>query len=149
MSRTGRIAVAIAAIGLLWAGFTYTVSRPADAVAYARTMVQVAESAHDSARTGRLTAEQKLGGRVTSPFAQAAFDDAAKGLAGAQKKFAAEAPPDAASARLRDQLSPLLAAEVTALGDTTRADGDAALRAGMARLDALAQHLDDFITANR
>lgn len=141
--------MAIAAIGLLWAGFAYTVSRPTDARAYARTMVQVAESAHDSAQTGRLTAEQKLRGQVTSLFAEAAFDDATKGLAGAQKSFAAEAPPDAASATLRDQLSPLLAAEVTALGDTTQADGDAALRSGIARLDTLAQRLDDFITANQ
>jgi hypothetical protein len=50
--------IAVAAVVLLWAGFAYTVTRPADAKDYLRTALQVAESAHDAAVTGSLTARQ-------------------------------------------------------------------------------------------
>jgi hypothetical protein len=141
--------VAIAAVGLLWAGFAYDVSRPATYRVYHRTVLQVAESAHDAMQTGRLTGQQQLDGRVTSLFAQTAFDDAGKALAGAQKKFAGQGPPDAEAAGLRDQLSPLLAAAVTALGDTAEASDDTDLRDGVAKLGTLAQRFDDFIEAHQ
>jgi hypothetical protein len=132
---------------MLWAGFAYNVAKPADFPAYERTMVQVAGSAHDAAQTGRLTGEQELAGKVTVLFARTSFDDAAKALAGAQKKFASQGPPDDRSAALRDRLSPLLAAAVVALGDTAEAPDDAALRAGVQRLDELADQFDDFLSA--
>jgi len=120
MGKTGRIAVAAAAVGLLWAGFA-----------------------------GRLAAEQRLDDRVTPAFARTAFDNATTVLAGALTKFARQGPPDAAAAALRDELSPLLTATVSTLGDTAEADSDTDLRAGADRLGTLARQLDDFITAHR
>src|SRR3954454_2128883 len=110
MSRKTSLFVAVTAVALLWAGFAYDLSRPADYQAYHRTMLQVAESAHDATQTGWMTAEQQLGGRVTTLFARTAFDDAAKALSGAQKEFANEGPPDTRAAGLRDKLAPLLSA---------------------------------------
>jgi hypothetical protein len=46
-------------------------------------------------------------------------------------------------------LAPLLSSAVTALGNTSEAHDDSTLRAGAAQLDALAQQLDDFITAHQ
>ncbi|MCY1141608.1 hypothetical protein OWR29_26725 [Actinoplanes sp. Pm04-4] len=148
MSTRTRTAVAVTAVVLLWAGFAYNMSRPADYPAYKRTMLQVAASAHDATQTGRLTAQQKWADRITTAFARTAFDEAGQALAGAQKKFAAQGPPDPRSAALRDALAPLLAQAVTTLGDTAEASDDGTLRAGAAHLDTLAQHLDDFITAH-
>jgi hypothetical protein len=149
MSTRSRLAVAVTAVALLWAGFAYNMSRPADYRAYQRTVLQVAESAHDATQTGRLTAEQQLTGRVSTAFARTAFDDAGQALAGAQKKFTTEGPPDPRSVALRDRLAPLLSSAVTALGNTSEAHDDSTLRAGAAQLDALAQQLDDFITAHQ
>jgi hypothetical protein len=119
---------------------------PADDRGYHRVMLRVAESAHDAAQTARLVAQEQLAGRVNGTFASAAFADAATGLAGAQQTFAAEGPPDAAAAALRDRLSPLLAEAVTALGDAAEAAGDTALKAAADRLDAVAQQLRVFVT---
>jgi hypothetical protein len=141
------VALTVAAVLLLWAGLAYDLTRPVDARGYHRTMVQVAEAAHDATESGRLTGEQQLAGHVTGPFARTSFDDAARALAGAQRKFAGQGPPDAASARLRDELAPLLAASVRALGDTAEAGGDDDRRAGVDRLGELAGRLADFVTA--
>ena len=144
-----KVAVAVTAAALFWVGLAYSLSRPADYRAYHRTVLQVAGAAHDAAQTGRLTGEQLLAHKATALYADTAFDDAAKALAGAQKQFASQAPPDGKSRRLRDAISPLLAQEVTALGDTTQATDDASLRAGVRTLDGLAQRLDAFITAHQ
>jgi hypothetical protein len=137
--------VAAVAVLLLYAGFAYNLSRPVGYRDYSRTMVQVAESAHDAAQTGRLVAQQQLDGQVTGLFAEVAYDDAAQGLAGAQKKFAGQGPPDPTSARLRDTLSPLLSDTVVALGDTAQAGDDRTRKAGAIRLGALAAHFQKFI----
>jgi hypothetical protein len=139
--------VAAGAVVVLWAGLAYDLSRPDDYRGYSRTMVQVAEAAHDAAQTGRLVARQQLAGQVTRWYATAAYDDAAKGAAGAAKKFAGQGPPDAASQRLRDELSPLLASTVVALGDTAEADDDRTLAGGADRLGSLAGQLGDFVEA--
>jgi hypothetical protein len=144
-----RVAVAMAAAALFWAGLAYNLSRPPDYRSYHRTVLQVAGAAHDAAETGRLTGEQLLAHKATALYADTAFDDATKALAGAQKQFASQAPPDGASRRLRDEISPLLAQEVTALGDTTQATDDASLQTGVRTLDGLAQQLDAFITAHQ
>jgi hypothetical protein len=107
--------------------------------------MQAAESAHDATQTAALVARLEAAGRVTGPFATAAFDDAAKGLAGAQRKFASEGPPDAESAGRRDRLNVLLGVAVTVLGDTAQTGDDGALRSGAARLDQVARQLDDFV----
>ncbi|GIM90921.1 hypothetical protein [Paractinoplanes toevensis] len=122
--RRREVAISIAAVVLLWAGFAYDLTRPVDARGYHRTVLQVAEAAQDATQTGRLTGEQQLAGNVTGPFARAAFDDASRALAGAQQQFAGQGPPDRASAELRDRLTPLLADSVLALGDTARSATD-------------------------
>ncbi|WP_433362607.1 hypothetical protein ACQPZX_30625 [Actinoplanes sp. CA-142083] len=147
MEARGRAVIAGTAVALLWAGFAYNVSRPADAKQYQRTMLQVAEAAHDATQTGRLVGEQELAGNVTGAYAITAFGDATKALAGAQQKFAGEGPPDDRSAALRDQLSPLLSEAVLTLGDTAQAGDDKALRDGVRRLDVLAGKLSAFVTA--
>ncbi|MFI5890086.1 hypothetical protein ACIA5D_08185 [Actinoplanes sp. NPDC051513] len=147
MKTRGRAAIAAVAVVLLWAGFAYDMSRPADGKQYRRTMLQVAEAAYDATQTGRLVGEQELAGNVTAAYAITAYDDATKALAGAQQKFAGEGPPDDRSAALRDQLSPLLSDAVLTLGDTAQARDDRALRDGVRKLDVLAGKLDDFVTA--
>jgi hypothetical protein len=142
-----KITVAVGAVVLLWAGLAYHLSRPDDYRHYTRTMVQVAQAAHDAAQTGRLVAQQQLAGRVTGRYATAAYDDATKGVAGAAKKFAGQGPPDDASRRLRDQLSPLLGGTVAALGDTAQAGDDSARRAAADHLGELAGQLGDFVEA--
>ena len=149
MRRFGKLWLIAAALLLLWAGFAYDVTRPADAKAYRRTAVQVAESLHDGVRTGWLVGRAELDGRVVGTYTQAAFGDATDGVAGASKQFATEAPPDAASATLRDQLSPLVSAAARDLADAQQAGDDARLRAAVAALDRLADRLDDFIEANK
>jgi hypothetical protein len=148
-STASRAVIAAVAVVALWAGFAYDVSRPADARRYQRTLVQAAESAHDAAQTAVLVGELELAGKVSGLFATAAFDDAAKGLAGAEQKFAAQGPPDSASAARRDQLGPLLSTAVTALGDTSQATDDTRLRASVGRLKYVAVRLDDFVEAQR
>jgi hypothetical protein len=125
------------------------VTRPADAKAYHRTAVQVAESLHDGVRTGWLVGRAELDGRVFGAYTQAAFGDASDAVAGASKQFAAEAPPDPASARLRDQLTPLVTEAPRALADAQEAGDDAQLRRAVAALGRLADRLDDFIEANK
>jgi hypothetical protein len=149
MSMNIRAAVAVGAVALLWVGLAYNLSRPGNYRTYHRTMLQVAAAAHDAAQTGRLTGEQLLAHRVTTPYAHSAFNDAIEALAGAQKQFASHTPPDMQSSHLGDQLSPLLAQEVIALGNTAQAADDTSLRTGIGTLDTLAERLDAFITAHR
>jgi hypothetical protein len=78
-----------------------------------------------------------------------AYDDAAKGVAGASAKLAEQSPPDAASARLRDQIAPLVQSTAGELGDAAAADDDKALRAAVAGLDDVANKLEDVIEAHR
>jgi len=137
--------IAAIAAAALWAGFVYDVSRPVDAARYRRVLMQAAESAHDATQTAAVVAGLEATGKVTGPFATTALDDAAKGMAGAQQKFAAEGPPDPQSAGRRDRLNVLLGSAVAALGDTAQADNDSTLRAGAARLNDVAEQLDDFV----
>jgi hypothetical protein len=144
-----RLAIAVVAVLLLWAGFAYTVSRPVDARGYLRTALQVAEGAHDAAATGALIGRQQLGDKVFGTFTVAAYDDAAKGLAGAAHKLAEQAPPDDGSAALRDRLAPLVQTAVRELGDAARADDNAALRTAVSGLDDVADQLSDVIEQYR
>jgi hypothetical protein len=147
MRRFGKITFAVAPV-LLWAGLAYVVTAPTSESDYHRTVVQVAEAAHDAARTGAMTGRQILAGQVFRPFATAAFDDSIKAMAGAQKQFAGEPPPpDERSRRWRDQLATLLLPAVMWLNDAAAAADDAALRASVERLDPLADQLHDFIEA--
>ena len=148
MPRLGKITLVVVPV-LLWAGLAYVATAPTSESDYHRTVVQVAQAAHDAARTGALTGRQVLAGQLFGPFATSAFDDSIKAIAGAQKQFAGEPPPDDRSRRWRDQLATLLLPTVIWLGDAAAADGDAALRAAIDHLDPLADQLHDFIEAIR
>jgi hypothetical protein len=147
--RFGKASIILAAVLLLWAGFAYDVTRPADRRDYHRTAVQVAESAHDGVRTGWLIGREQLADRVFGTFVTSTFDDAEKAVAGASKQFASEAPPDEASTGLRDQLSPLLRDAARLLGDASEAADDNALRQAVDELGKLADQLDAFVEANQ
>jgi len=147
--RFGKASIILAAVLLLWAGFAYDVTRPADRRDYHRTAVQVAESAHDGVRTGWLIGREQLADRVFGTFVTSTFDDAEKAVAGASKQFASEAPPDEASTRLRDQLNPLLRDAARLLGDASEAADDNALRQAVDELGKLADQLDAFVEANQ
>jgi hypothetical protein len=140
-----RLAIALGAVLLLWAGFAASVTAPPDRSDYRRTAVRAAESAHDAASTGALIARQQLGGDVFGTFAAAAYDDATRTLAGAAHDLAAQPPPDDASARLRDGVLPLVQDAVRALGDAARATSEAALRTALAALEDVAGRLADLV----
>src|SRR6266542_426053 len=116
MRPVAKLTIVLVALGLLWGEVAYSCSRPPDSEDYHRTVVQVADSAHNATRTGWLTGRQELAGQVFDTFASAAFDDATKALAGASKQFAEQGPPDERSAALRDELSPLVEDAVRWLG---------------------------------
>src|SRR5690349_2421351 len=129
--RSAKIPVVLAALALFWAGYAYNSSRPADARAYHRTALQVAEAAHDAVRGAWLTGRLQLRDRLISPYRTAAFDEAETTLAGASKQFAEMAPPDDASRRLRDTLSPLVRDAQARLADAAEASDDGTLQAAV------------------
>jgi hypothetical protein len=143
--RSGKMVVVASALVVLWAGFAYTVSRPTRPDGYRRVVVQVAETAHDAARTGWLAGRQELAGQVVAPFAATAFDDATRAAAGASKQFAEEAPPDEESRRLRDELGPLVLGVVVRLADAAQAADDAGLRSAVDDLGSLAERLQEYV----
>jgi hypothetical protein len=142
---TYRLAIAVLAVALLWAGLAYDLSKPTDAAGYLRTALQAADSAHDGASTGALIGRQQLHQQVFPAFAVSAYDDAEKALAGAQKKLAGTPPPDDTSAGLRDRVAPLVQAAVHDLGDAATATDDATLRAAVDALEHDAEQLGDLI----
>src|SRR5438105_296930 len=109
---------------LAWATLVFADLKPTHYPDYRRSAVQTAQSAYDATRSGWLAGREALAGRAFSTFTTAAFDDASKALAGAVGQFAAEAPPDDRSRQLRDELSRLLAADVTLLQDASSASDD-------------------------
>src|SRR6266511_267462 len=64
MRPVAKLTIVLVALGLLWGEVAYSCSRPPDSEDYHRTVVQVADSAHNATRTGWLTGRQKLGGQV-------------------------------------------------------------------------------------
>ena len=152
MSRARTVVTVGALLTAIWALLVFAVVKPVTAADYRRNLVQVAESAHDAARTGWLAGRQVLARQTFPPFAQTAFDDAGKALAGEMKQFGSEAPPGAASRQLRDELVPLLDGVLHGLGDATDANDDddqQALQDAVQSLEKVAGQLDDFIEALR
>jgi hypothetical protein len=144
-----RAAIAVVAVALFWAGFAYAVTKPADASSYLRSALQVAEATRDAAVTGALIGRQQLDDRVFGAFAATAYDDAIQGLAGAAKKLADQPPPDAASARLRDELLALVQTAVVDLGDAAATEDDGVLRTVVEGLTEVAARLADLIERYR
>jgi hypothetical protein len=145
MKSSMRLAIVAVALGLLWAGLAFNLSKPTDAAGYLRTALQAATSAHDGAVTGALIGRQQLDQQVFTAFAVSAYEDAGQALAGAQKKLADKPPPDDESAGLRDRLAPLVQAAVHDLHDAATAGGDAPLRAAVDALQRDAEQLSALI----
>jgi hypothetical protein len=135
----------LVALLLFWAGYAYNASRPPDERAYRRTARQVAEAVHDAARGAWLTGRLELRGRIIPPYRTAAFNDASKTIAGASKQFAEMAPPDDASRRLRDTLSPLVREVQVRVADAAEAPDDAQLQAAVDALGSLSDRLENVI----
>src|SRR6476660_1701079 len=148
MHRYPRAVPALAGVVLLYAGFVYDLSRPADARHYRDGVVQVAQSAHDAVESGWITGQLELYHRVVPPYADAAYGDATKTLSGAARQFAGQGPPDDRSAALRDQLGPLLQDAVRWLGTAANAGDDEQLRNAVDELDRIGDRLDAFVEAN-
>jgi hypothetical protein len=145
--RRGSWLVAVAAL-LVWALVGYYVTKPTDFHDYRKGAVQAAQSVYYSVRAAERTVQAQLDGRTFDTYVRSALDDAVKATAGAAKQFAGEAPVDAATTRMRDQLGPLLLTAARTLGDVQMAEqsGDeAALRRSMQALRPVGDRLSDFI----
>ncbi|MFE9202469.1 hypothetical protein [Micromonospora sp. NPDC007230] len=140
-----RLIIAATALLGLWAGLAYEMSQPPDAAGYARTALQVAESAYDTASTGVLVGRQRLRGHLTGAFATTAYDDAVQTVAGAQQKLATAVAPDDASAALRERLVPLVQDTARLLSEATTARDDVALGRAVDGLEETSRKLNDLI----
>ena len=139
------------AIVLAWAALAYCAGPPDDH-GYRRTAVQSAQAALNAVRTAALTADAHRAGKLVDPYESVIFDDAAGAIASAQSQLAAQAPPDAATQRIRDQLAPLLSDAARQLGDLDLAlsGGDQpTAEARVTALRGLGDRLDDFVSRYR
>jgi hypothetical protein len=139
--------VAVAAL-LVWALVGYYATKPTDFHAYRKGAVQAAQSAYYSVWAAERTVQAQLDGRTFDTYVRSALDDAVKATAGAAKQFAGEAPVDAATNRMRDQLGPLLLTATRTLGDVQMAEqsGDeTAVRRSMQALQPVGDRLSEFI----
>lgn len=140
-----------AVVVLLWLGLAYC-SGPPDSHEYRRTAVQAAQAGLNAVRTIALTAPAQAGGKLIDPYQSVVFDDAAGAVATAQSQLAAQAPPDPATRRMRDQLAPLLTGAARELGDLdlALAAGDQAGAQGhIGALKGLGDQLDGFVSRYR
>jgi hypothetical protein len=135
-----------------WGGAGYLMTKPTDYHDYRVAAVQSAQSAYNSVATVSVTGAAKLDGRVFAPYLSTVLDNARKALAGAAKQFTDQAPPDAATAAIRDQLGPLLLAANSTVGDVERAAADRddqAMRQALRSLDPVSDDLSKFIEDHR
>ncbi|MCW3819313.1 hypothetical protein ONA91_33215 [Micromonospora sp. DR5-3] len=140
-----RLIIAATALLGLWAGLAYQVSQPPAASGYARTVLQVAASAHDAATTGVLVARQQLRDHLTDAYTTTAYDDAVRAVAGAQQKLATAVAPDDASAALRDRLVPLVQDTVRDLSDAAAARDETTLGHAIDALGRTSRQLNDLV----
>lgn len=136
---------------VLWGVAGYLIARPTSFHQYRRAAVQAAESGYDALATTQLTVGAQLDGKVTGPATDTTLDWAASAVAGAWQKFAALAPVDDETARMRDELAPALAAAVRVLGDVRTAEdsGPTATAQALQRVDPVADQLSDFVDRHR
>ena len=149
--KTGRWVGVAAVIVLLWLGLAYCTGPP-DSHEYRRTAVQAAQAGLNATRTAALTGTAGRDGKVFDPYQSVVLDDAAGSVASAARQLAAQAPPDPATRRMRDQLAPLLSDAAARLGDLDLAltAGDrAATQAQIDALSRLGDQFDDFVTRYR
>jgi hypothetical protein len=138
-------------LALAWGVVGYYTSKPTDFHDYREAAVHAAQSAHYSLSTTDQTVRAHLRGQTFDGYVRSTLDDSAKATAGAAKQFAGEAPVDAATVRMRDELGPLLLAATHALGDLQRAEqsgDDGELRRGVEALPPIDERLSEFIEAH-
>jgi hypothetical protein len=125
---------------------------PVDATAYRGTAVMAAQDSLSAVRTTALVADARLKGQIFAGYTSVMVDDARTATATAQGELAGSEVPDATSARLRDDLAPLLSASAAAVGDAgtaLSAGDDTALRAVLARLTRVGDDLQAFVEGHR
>jgi hypothetical protein len=138
--------VMVVVLLLVWFGFSST--QPPDFHQYRTTANQAAEAAHDAVRTTALTIGALLEHRVTGPYASVVVDDAVTSVTGATQQLAQLPPPDAATAAMRAELTPLLGDAARELGDVSHALADGApdkIRSSAANLQSLGDRLDQYL----
>jgi hypothetical protein len=139
-------------LALAWGTWGYYASKPTDVHDYRQVAVQSAQSAYYSVSTMELTVGAQLDGNTLDPYVRSALDESTRAVAGAAKRFAGEAPVDAATTQMRDQLGPLLLATTRALGDLQMAEqsgDDQALRRCVEALRPIADRLSEFIESHQ
>lgn len=147
--RLRRWIISIAVVLAVWmAGYAF-LSRSPDATAYRQTCVQAAQDAVDGLGTTRWSADAQGDRQLWGTYATANIEDARKMVRTARSSLAAQTPPDDASARLRDEVLPLLdqAERVFEELDAARSQGDTPAQYAAARkmqpiIDALRSFID-------
>jgi hypothetical protein len=140
-------------IGLvLLLGAAVPMLRPIDAPGYQDRAVAAAEGGLSAVRTTALLARTTARGKAFGPYGAVVLGDAREAVATAQHELATVRVPDPESARLRDELSPLLAESSAAVGDAglVLGGGDrGAIDAAAARLDGIGDRLESFVEGHR
>ena len=116
----------IAAVLAVWMGGYAFLTRSPDATAYRELCVQAAQDALDGLGTARLSAGPVGDPELVGTYTTSMLDDAQKLIGGARASLAGPVPPDVASARLRDKVTPLLDRAERGYQDLAmaRAEGD-------------------------
>jgi hypothetical protein len=138
-------------IVLAWVGLAYCAG-PADAHEYRRTAVQAAQAGLNAVRTAALAGVADRDGKLVDPYLSVVLDDRAGAVASAQDELAAQAPPDAATRTLRDELTPLLVEAARRIGDldlVALSGDDAGIDAVVAGLRQVGDQLDGFVERHR
>lgn len=138
----------LSAVVLLWGALGYLATRPPDFHDYRTMTVSAAQSAYAAVATARLIADARAREKVTARYADAGLADARDALGGAARDFTGLNPPDGRSARLRDELDPLLRDAKAALDAIEDAGAPAALRAAAGDAAPVADGLSRFIAAH-
>ena len=121
---------------------------PVSAKGYEDTVVKAAGGSLSAVRTTALLCLAHQQGQTWSTYDDTVLTDAREAVATSQHNLGTVDVPDAQSAALRDEVTPLLAKATTAVGDAGLAlsdDDPAAIAKARAELDAIGEDLDTFV----
>jgi len=122
--------------------------RPADYTSYHKEALSSAEGALSAVRSLRLAVDASQHGRILPPVLKNMIDDSRTAATTAVQQLGDQDVPDERSARLRDEVSPLLAEAVSEISEAARAidsDDEDLLNKTLDRMAETADDLDDFI----
>jgi len=125
---------------------------PIDQAGYRDIAVKSAQGSLAAVRTVALVGRASLAGKAFSPYTDVLLGDAREAVATSQQDLAGAEVPGNSSARLRDEVLPLLADSAAAVGDAGMVLGagdDDALRAAVERLDRLGDQRQSFVDSHR